>query len=100
MKRIEVEEFQKLLMNLNANALQLFEGVGLSHLITTDIKFEETRSGMVCKVKYLQRVRKGVKEVERVFVCFYKHGWDYYGEDENQKLINLFLIKSRIVGDD
>ena len=99
MKEIEVKEFQEIFERLNATAMQLFEGVGLSHLITTDIRFKETKSGLVCKVKHLQRSGQGIKEIERVFVRVYRdENFDYYGEEENGERINFFLIKTRALG--
>ena len=99
MKTIKVEEFKELCERLDATAIQLFEGIGLSHLITTDIKFKETESGMVCKVTHLTKSRQGIKEIERVFVRVYRDdNFDFYGEEENGERINFFLIKSRVVG--
>lgn len=99
MKEIEVKEFQEIFERLNATAMQLFEGVGLSHLITTDIRFKETKSGKVCIVGHLQKSGKGIKEIERVFVRVYRDDdFDYYGEEENGEMINFFLIKTRALG--
>ena len=101
MEKIEVKEFKKIYNKLKANAMQLFEGVGLFYLITDSIRFVETESGMVCKVKHLQRSQEGLKEIEKVFVRFYREDdIGFFGEEENGEKINFFLIKSMIVGDD
>lgn len=101
MEKIEVKDFKKIFKKLGANAMQLFEGVGLYYLITENIKFDETKSGMVCRVKHLQRSREGLKEIEKVFVGFYRDdNMGFFGEEENGEKINFFLIKSMIVCED